>query len=236
MVFRPASDVAGASARAAAASSGDRGPREPPRTSEAAVRRNSRLGNGACGPDPSLWSLDLVKRRPVRSCNLVSTSDQGASRVSRRRTDVAFVSQHRRPRTGKPGDGRLLVHGARSASGLHRQRAWGRAPPCWEPSRSIAEATTSIIKVVCGTSSDWARRRKPLVVLGYDLSACIRPFFAVAETVSAVLVARVADRLGKGMRDAPRDALVADLTHRRSAVPATVFGTRSTRWEPTPAR
>ena len=62
------------------------------------------------------------------------------------------------------------------------------------------------------TSSDWVRRRKPLVLLGYGLSACVKPLFAIADSASAVLAARVADRLGKGIRDAPRDALVADIT------------------------
>jgi MFS family permease len=75
-----------------------------------------------------------------------------------------------------------------------------------------AEATNSLIKIVSGAASDWIGRRKPLVVFGYTLSAVIKTIFPVAGTVSAVLAARVIDRLGKGIRDAPRDAFLADLT------------------------
>ena len=75
-----------------------------------------------------------------------------------------------------------------------------------------AEAANSLIKIVSGVASDWIGRRKPLVVFGYTLSAVIKTIFPVAGTVSAVLAARVIDRLGKGIRDAPRDAFLADLT------------------------
>lgn len=75
-----------------------------------------------------------------------------------------------------------------------------------------AEAANSLIKIVSGAASDWIGRRKPLVVFGYTLSAVIKTVFPVAGTASAVLAARVIDRLGKGIRDAPRDAFLADLT------------------------
>jgi len=75
-----------------------------------------------------------------------------------------------------------------------------------------AEAANSLIKIVSGAASDWIGRRKPLVVFGYTLSAVIKTIFPVAGAVSAVMVARVIDRLGKGIRDAPRDAFLADLT------------------------
>jgi MFS family permease len=78
----------------------------------------------------------------------------------------------------------------------------------------MAEAATSLIKIVSGTASDWIGRRKPLVVFGYTLSAFIKTIFPVAETATAVLTARVVDRAGKGIRDAPRDAFLADLTAR----------------------
>jgi MFS family permease len=74
----------------------------------------------------------------------------------------------------------------------------------------IAEATNSAARILSGTLSDWLRRRKSLVVLGYGLAACVKPLFAIATDVSTVLAARFADRLGKGLRDAPRDALLAD--------------------------
>jgi MFS family permease len=75
-----------------------------------------------------------------------------------------------------------------------------------------AEAANSLIKIVSGAASDWIGRRKPLVIFGYTLSAVIKTIFPVAGTASAVLAARVIDRLGKGIRDAPRDAFLADLT------------------------
>jgi MFS family permease len=76
----------------------------------------------------------------------------------------------------------------------------------------IAEATTSAIKIFSGAASDWIGRRKPLVVLGYALTAVAKLLFPLAETASTVLIARVCDRIGKGIRDAPRDALLADVT------------------------
>jgi len=76
----------------------------------------------------------------------------------------------------------------------------------------IAEATASISKVFSGFVSDRAGRRKPLVLLGYGLSALTKPLFPLAEGVAGVVTARFADRVGKGIRGAPRDALVADVT------------------------
>ena len=76
----------------------------------------------------------------------------------------------------------------------------------------IAEAANSLIKIVSGAASDWIGRRKPLVIFGYTLSAVIKTIFPLAGTASAVLAARVIDRLGKGIRDAPRDAFLADVT------------------------
>jgi MFS family permease len=74
----------------------------------------------------------------------------------------------------------------------------------------IAEATNSFMKVFSGALSDWQRRRKPLVVLGYGLAALSKPLFPLAGDVATVLAARFIDRAGKGIRDAPRDALLAD--------------------------
>jgi MFS family permease len=76
----------------------------------------------------------------------------------------------------------------------------------------VAEATALIAKVFSGTLSDYFGRRKGLTVFGYGLGALSKPLFALAGTVNAVLAARFIDRIGKGMRGAPRDALVADLT------------------------
>ena len=76
----------------------------------------------------------------------------------------------------------------------------------------IAEATASISKVLSGYVSDRFPRRKPLVLLGYGLSALTKPMFPLADGAIGVVAARFADRLGKGIRGAPRDALVADVT------------------------
>lgn len=76
----------------------------------------------------------------------------------------------------------------------------------------VAEATALIVKVFSGTLSDFLGRKKELTAFGYGLGALSKPLFAVAGTINAVLAARFIDRVGKGMRGAPRDALVADLT------------------------
>ena len=74
----------------------------------------------------------------------------------------------------------------------------------------IAEATASVLKVFSGWLSDKLRARKWLAVIGYGLSALAKPFFYFANTWSMVAGVRWADRVGKGVRTAPRDALVAD--------------------------
>ena len=74
-----------------------------------------------------------------------------------------------------------------------------------------AEATALIIKVFSGAWSDWLGRRKPLALLGYGLGAASKPLFALATSSGMVLAARLIDRVGKGLRGAPRDALIADL-------------------------
>ena len=76
----------------------------------------------------------------------------------------------------------------------------------------IAEATALIVKVFSGVLSDYLGKRKALAVIGYGLGALSKPLFALALTVNWVLAARFMDRIGKGIRGAPRDALVADLT------------------------
>lgn len=75
-----------------------------------------------------------------------------------------------------------------------------------------AEATALVVKVFSGVFSDWWGRRKPLAVLGYGLGAFSKPLFALATGAGLIVFARLIDRVGKGIRGAPRDALVADLT------------------------
>lgn len=88
----------------------------------------------------------------------------------------------------------------------------------------IAEATALIVRVFSGTLSDYLGRRKPLAVIGYGLGALSKPLFAIAGSSGMVLTARFIDRIGKGIRGAPRDALVADLAP--AAVRGAAFGLR----------
>ncbi|MCC6474751.1 MAG: MFS transporter [Burkholderiales bacterium] len=74
----------------------------------------------------------------------------------------------------------------------------------------VAEAANSLARVFSGPVSDWQGRRKPLVLAGYTLSALAKPLIPLAGDVGTVLAARFLDRTGKGIRDAPRDALLAD--------------------------
>ena len=76
----------------------------------------------------------------------------------------------------------------------------------------IAEAMMSFARISSGLASDWMGRRKPLVLLGYAVSAINKVMFPLAGAVSMVLAARVIDRIGKGLRDAPRDAFMTDVT------------------------
>lgn len=88
----------------------------------------------------------------------------------------------------------------------------------------IAEATALIAKVFSGVLSDHLGRRKLLAVLGYGLGAVTKPVFALATGAGAVVAARFIDRVGKGIRGAPRDALVADITP--PAIRGAAFGLR----------
>lgn len=76
----------------------------------------------------------------------------------------------------------------------------------------VAESTALIVKVFSGVVSDYLGKRKSLAVIGYGLGAASKPLFALALSVNWVFAARFIDRIGKGIRGAPRDALVADLT------------------------
>lgn len=75
-----------------------------------------------------------------------------------------------------------------------------------------AEATALIVKIFSGALSDYWGRRKGLALLGYSMGALTKPLFAIAAGSGLILAARLTDRVGKGIRGAPRDALVADIT------------------------
>jgi MFS family permease len=75
----------------------------------------------------------------------------------------------------------------------------------------IAEATANVTKIFSGALSDWLGNRKLLATLGYGLAAFTKPIFPLATTIGWVIAARFIDRIGKGVRGAPRDALIADL-------------------------
>jgi len=88
-----------------------------------------------------------------------------------------------------------------------------------------AESTAALLKLASGWWSDRVRRRKPLVVAGYALASVMRPLVAIAQSATQVLLIRVSDRVGKGIRNAPRDALIADSVH--ASVRGRAFGFRS---------
>ena len=76
----------------------------------------------------------------------------------------------------------------------------------------IAEATAQISKLFSGVLSDKWKSRKGLALLGYGMAMIVKPLFPLATSVTGVFIARFADRIGKGIRGAPRDAMVADMT------------------------
>ncbi len=76
----------------------------------------------------------------------------------------------------------------------------------------IAESIALFVKTFSGVLSDWLRKRKLLIVLGYLLAALTKPIFAFSTHLSWIIFARFTDRMGKGIRGAPRDALIADVT------------------------
>jgi len=90
----------------------------------------------------------------------------------------------------------------------------------------VAEATALVVKVFSGVLSDRWRNRKNLTALGYGLAALTKPLFAIATGPGLVFFARFADRIGKGIRGAPRDALIADLTP--DSIRGAAFGLRQT--------
>lgn len=75
----------------------------------------------------------------------------------------------------------------------------------------VAEATAAITKVFSGALSDWLGKRKILAVIGYGLATITKPLFPLAQSVEVLFAARFIDRIGKGIRGAPRDALIADI-------------------------
>ena len=87
-----------------------------------------------------------------------------------------------------------------------------------------AEALVMVTKVFSGYLSDAMGRRKPLVLLGYGLAAAVKPLFPLADSVAIITTARLLDRFGKGIRGAPRDALVGDLAP--EAIRGACFGLR----------
>src|SRR6516165_2187859 len=88
----------------------------------------------------------------------------------------------------------------------------------------VAEATASITKIFSGALSDWLGKRKLLTAFGYGLAAFTKPIFPLASSVGWVVAARFIDRVGKGVRDAPRDALIADISP--AALRGASFGLR----------
>jgi MFS family permease len=94
-------------------------------------------------------------------------------------------------------------------------RALGAGPAAIGLIEGVAETTASLAKIGSGVWSDRVRRRKPLVVLGYAVAAVARPLVAFARLWTQVLAIRFTDRIGKGIRTSPRDALLADIVPAR---------------------
>lgn len=90
-------------------------------------------------------------------------------------------------------------------------RVLGAGPAALGLIEGVAEATASLAKVAAGWWSDKVKRRKPFVVLGYSIATVARPLTGLAASWTQVLAIRFSDRLGKGLRTPPRDALLADL-------------------------
>ncbi len=88
----------------------------------------------------------------------------------------------------------------------------------------IAESTSLIVKIFAGTLSDYLRKRKLLTMIGYGIAAFTKPLFPIANTIHLVLVARFFDRIGKGIRGAPRDAMIGDIAPPK--IRGTCFGLR----------
>jgi MFS family permease len=94
---------------------------------------------------------------------------------------------------------------------LYLTQTLGAGPAALGLIEGIAEATASLLRLVSGTLSDRSHRRRPWIVAGYGLAGLSRPLIALAGSWPLVLVLRFSDRLGKGLRSAPRDALLAAL-------------------------
>lgn len=88
----------------------------------------------------------------------------------------------------------------------------GATPAALGLIEGLAESTSAFLKIASGSLADRMPRRKPLVVAGYGIAAIVRPLVAFAQTWPVVLLIRFTDRVGKGIRSAPRDALLADAT------------------------
>lgn len=102
-----------------------------------------------------------------------------------------------------------LVHGLLP---LYLTTAMGASVATVGVLEGLAEAIAAVVKVFSGTLSDWLGKRKVLVVAGYSLAALTKPVFPLAPSIGWVFAARFIDRVGKGIRGAPRDALIADVT------------------------
>jgi MFS family permease len=90
----------------------------------------------------------------------------------------------------------------------------------------IAEATANFAKLGSGRLSDRSNRRKPWIIAGYGLAALSKPLFPIASSAATLMVARFADRIGKGIRGSPRDAMIADETPPK--ILGRAFGLRQT--------
>ena len=138
------------------------------------------------------------------------TDEQARPRQARPRDPARDAEGHLGAGLGLDADGHLLGDDPRLLP-IYLVTVLGASTLTVGIIEGIAEATASIVKVFSGALSDWLGKRKLLAALGYGLAAFTKPVFPLAPTVGWLVAARFIDRIGKGIRGAPRDALVADL-------------------------
>ena len=133
-------------------------------------------------------------------------------------TVTVWVGQRRGAATGNDPGADALKRMADEAvliarvSPIHREYVPTLGPLEYAESKGFAEATANFAKLVSGRLSDRSMKRKPWIMAGYGLAALSKPLFPIANGAAELIGARFADRVGKGIRGSPRDAMVADET------------------------
>ncbi len=146
------------------------------------------------------WSMTLMKK--TANPALTPTADASRAKIHRSVWALGFVSMFMDISSE-------LIH---ALLPIYMVTVMGTSVLAVGFIEGIAEATASIMKVFSGAVSDRFGKRKLLAVIGYGLAALTKPIFPLANSLDWLVGARFVDRIGKGIRGAPRDALVADVT------------------------